>query len=586
MIVEPVRCPAAGTPEPLRIGLVVDSERQPWNVHALMDWARSRKDLEIVCLLVVRDPNERLDPLVGPYGRFRQMWSVAGIRGALFQLLGRFEAFLIGLLLKESVCSRKRNLTGFPQDATINLVTTYRVSPDYSRGDASGAHRAERVADEALERVAQLRLDLLVASVPGLLPNNLLRTARIGAVSLEHDGETVGATGTAAFEATRLRHDSTGFTIRKHASGVDGGEVLTQGGVRNRFSYLWNQRVLYRKSLHYLKKHLVDIATTRQWPEKSQRVPACEKRAGVPDAGEQLTYLLGFASSAVTRILRERVLGKVQRWSVFYARSDWTQLDMRRATRIENPANAFLADPFVVDHDGRTYCYVEELRFDLRRGSIAAYELSEGRAHRIGEVIREPFHMSFPFVFRHSSKLYMVPETSENRDVRVYECVRVPDKWVLRKVLMNDVSMADTMLFEHGGRWWMLTNPDLGDSGDYCAELHVFFADHPLSDRWIAHPNNPVSFDPRNARNAGVLFDGEIIYRVSQRQDFDTYGRDFSINRIDVLTPTDYVESRCFTDQPESINRPANVHHLHSNGRFSVFDRWEFERAATGAKVR
>lgn len=179
----------------------------------------------------------------------------------------------------------------------------------------------------------------------------------------------------------------------------------------------------------------------------------------------------------------------------------------------------------------------------------------------------------------------MIPESSANRDVRLYECVRVPDRWELRKILMKDVSMVDTMVFERHGRWWMLGNLDPADSGDFCAELHVFHADDPLSDRWIPHARNPVLIDSRNARNGGILFDGDVVYRVAQRQAFGTYGSGISVRRIDVLTSEDYAESEWHAEEPRGLDGSAHVHHLHSSPRFSVFDRWAIERVTTGATV-
>lgn len=566
----------------MRIGLVVDSERQPWNVHHFVDWARSRPDLEIVCLLIWRGHGSSAGTPAGRSRWIRRMRHVDRARAALLQLLCRIERFLMGLAGRSPAHLHQRDLSGFPQDRTIDLGAADRPSME-ARDAGSGRLSVARVADETLEKIADLQLDLLAGFVPGLPLDDLAPKVRIGAISLEHEGEAVGAAGTGAFWATLRRYDSSGFVIRKHVPDARGDEVLTQGRIRNRFSFLWNQGLLYRKSLHYLEKHVAEIATDRGWPATRPCASRSDALAGrLPDASEQASYFRGFLSAAVNRTVRERLLGKAQRFTVCYARQGWKQLDMRQAIRIGNPANAFLADPFLLEHEGRTYCFVEEVCFHDRRGRIAAYELGEAGARRIGAVISELFHMSFPFVFRYGSKIYMIPETSANRDVRIYECVQVPDKWVLRKILMNDVAMADTLVFERDGRWWMLGNLDPADSGDFCSELHVFFADHPLSDRWTPHPENPVLMDPRSARNGGILFDGDAVYRVSQRQAFDVYGDGLSVNRIDVLTPENYAESEWTSGQPPGFGCQARVHHLHSNGRFSVFDRWAFERTATG----
>ena len=45
------------------------------------------------------------------------------------------------------------------------------------------------------------------------------------------------------------------------------------------------------------------------------------------------------------------------------------------------------------------------------------------RPLRIGvwpvDPLHEPFHLSFPYLFEHDGALFMCPETSENRDIRI-----------------------------------------------------------------------------------------------------------------------------------------------------------------------
>lgn len=565
----------------LKVGLIVDSRQQPWNVHALVRWAGLRPDLEISHLLVCRHPRRSHGPSWIP-DTFSRGKAPNGLSAALFSVLRRLEALLIGPQVREIIHPGKSDLAEFFHDRVIDLVAAARPSTDTQVAAREGEGDRHAVLDEeTLASVARLGLDLLVKIGPGWIPDELVQAVRLGALALEHDGEVAGSSETAGFWDLYFKRDTTGFTIRKQMAATGEAAILTRGHVRNRFSLLWNQTVLHKKSLYYLQKHIVDVAMDRRLPRASPREIRLKRWTQVPKAREQIAYFLGFLSAGAMRLVGERILKREARWSVFYAPCDWKQLDMRQAARIDNPKNTFLADPFLLEENGRTYCFAEEWCFDDRKGCIAVYELSDSVPVRIGEAIREPFHMSFPYLFRHGSSIYMVPETSENRDVRVYECIGLPDKWELRKTLMTDVSTADTMLFEHGGRWWMLTNLDPAETGDYCAELHVFFADDPLSEHWIPHAENPVLIDARNARNAGILFDGRSIYRVSQRQRFDTYGSDFSINRIDVLTPDHYAESEYRPDRLDCLNRPECVHHLHSNGRFSVFDRWKVESVRT-----
>ena len=75
------------------------------------------------------------------------------------------------------------------------------------------------------------------------------------------------------------------------------------------------------------------------------------------------------------KIIR-RLQGKKWRWGVGYQDGDnWQQLDLQKVNVIQNPPHHLLADPFLFRHQGKDYCFVEDLDFRVGRGTIAAYEI-------------------------------------------------------------------------------------------------------------------------------------------------------------------------------------------------------------------
>jgi hypothetical protein len=146
---------------------------------------------------------------------------------------------------------------------------------------------------------------------------------------------------------------------------------------------------------------------------------------------------------------------------------------------------------------------------------------------------------------------------------------------------MDDVSAVDTTIFERDGIWWLFTNIDSINVGDHCSELSIFYADDPLTDRWTPHPKNPIFVDSLKARNGGILFDGDLIFRVSQRQGFDQYGAGSGINRITHLSRTDYQEEAVFAVERNFFKNLIGTHHIHSNGKITVFDYLEKVRVDT-----
>lgn len=252
-------------------------------------------------------------------------------------------------------------------------------------------------------------------------------------------------------------------------------------------------------------------------------------------------------------------------------KGDWRNAVLWRGARLDNPSNHFLADPFVVSRDGNDFCFVEDYDYREGKANISVYKLDEGGGSLLGTALIEPFHLSFPYVFEFGGDLYMCPETAEDRSIRVYKSIEFPLKWELQKIIMKDVAAVDLMLFEHGGKWWLLTNIDSASSGDFY-ELSAFSAGGPLSDDWRPHPQNPIYVDARWARNGGLLRDGERLFRVSQWQGYNLYGKAARIREIVELSETVYREKEVGKLLPHFADDIVGTHHMHSSGQITVFD--------------
>jgi len=109
--------------------------------------------------------------------------------------------------------------------------------------------------------------------------------------------------------------------------------------------------------------------------------------------------------------------------------------------------------------------------------------------------------------------------------------------------LMEDVYAVDTTLLNHGGRWWLFANMLTEKGASSWDELYLFSSDDPLSKDWAPHPLNPIISDARLARPAGPFFtlDGKL-YRPSQDSS-RRYGYAVNLNRVDVLTESNYAET-------------------------------------------
>ena len=250
----------------------------------------------------------------------------------------------------------------------------------------------------------------------------------------------------------------------------------------------------------------------------------------------------------------------------------WKTFKFKEAYVINNPNNCYLADPFIISNSGKNYCFVEEYSFKTSKGRISVYEINSTKALYLGHAIEEPFHMSFPYLFTFEGKTYMLPETSANNDIRIYESVKFPLKWKLKKILMKDIFAVDSMILFHDNLWWLLTNINPDNGTDACSDLCIFYSSHPFSETWHEHKLNPLIIDSELARNGGLLFDKDAIFRVSQKQKFDQYGGEFQISRINAINEEKYLESVEHSFEPSEILQSKAAHHFHSNGKITAFD--------------
>ena len=544
----------------LRIGLIVDSENSTKYVYELCEWGHSQTNLSITHLIIQKPPAAQKSTLARLVHSALQHGIQNLTRQVSFALLTKLEALSLSFTREHGDHLKKFNLSNF-------IECSVQITPIVSK-----AGLVYRYSDEDVTRIQDLELDVLIGCGSGILRGSILSSTRLGIISFHHADNRVNRGGPPGFWEVYSKQESTGFVIQQLSEELDGGTVLFRGCFRTRRSYLLNQACLYRKSNVYLRKILSDIAEHDSLPSPLDPFPYFNRLFKRPGVLQQCRYLGYLVFASAKKAIMKSLFRRDYRWGVAFSKTDWQSLVMWRSERIRNPANHFLADPFVISTEDGAYCFVEDYDYAIAKACIAVYRLDGKTPERLGVAISEPFHLSFPYLFQFESKLYMCPETSENRDIRIYECVKFPLEWRLKKVLMSDLSAVDSMIFERDGLWWLFTNIDLANSGDATAELFIYYADSPLADVWRPHPKNPIFVDSTRARNGGLLHANGAIYRVSQAQGFDLYGKRSTINKIIILNESEYLENAMISIEANFFPKLNGTHHLHSNGVYSAFD--------------
>ena len=175
-------------------------------------------------------------------------------------------------------------------------------------------------------------------------------------------------------------------------------------------------------------------------------------------------------------------------------------------------------------------------------------------------ILEKETHLSFPFIFKHGGKFYMIPETSETKTIELYECTDFPLKWEFKETLIHNIDAVDTVLHYFRDKWWMFTTEKTQSDMSGHEELYIYFSDRLLNGNWMPHPGNPVISDARMGRNAGAIEekDGKLI-RYGQYSGY-VYGRAITVSEIEKLSENEYCEKVTSIKLPSKKNGHYGAH--------------------------
>lgn len=265
-----------------------------------------------------------------------------------------------------------------------------------------------------------------------------------------------------------------------------------------------------------------------------------------------------------------------------------------RAADVSDIEAMFVADPFLLRRGSTWYLFFEvrpTARADPSRNGVIAYATSEdqGRTWEYGQVVlREPVHLSYPCVFEWEGQVYMVPESREAREVRLYRATDFPTTWEQATVLLRG-DLTDPSPFYYQGSWYMFAEsvtPGSRWKGLRANPvLRFYFADDPAGP-WEEHPASPVvSGDARVVRPAGrVISNGPASLLRFAQDKREHYGAAVHAQEITTLTREKYQE-RPVVPQPllAGSGEGWNAHGMHhidaqatESGWIAVVDGWEF----------
>ncbi len=230
----------------------------------------------------------------------------------------------------------------------------------------------------------------------------------------------------------------------------------------------------------------------------------------------------------------------------------------------------FVADPFVIKRGEEFFMFFEIMKRKEERGCIGAAVSQDGKDWSyLGVVLEEDFHLSFPCVFKWKDKIFMVPESSDDWSVRLYEAEGFPGRWRHVGNLLAGYQFKDPTIFRHKGLWWLFVSAGKNEI------TNLYFSEK-LFGNWTAHAQNPVvRLDKKRARSAGRILEYKgKIFRLAQ-DNSKRYGRQVLAWEITSLSPSSYRE-RLAVPRPlvTASGRGWNRAGMHTLNSVKVGETW------------
>ena len=435
-----------------------------------------------------------------------------------------------------------------------------------------------------VELIKNEKLDIIIrGNAKGIFKGEMLKVSKFGIISFHHGDNILNKGGPPGFWEVVLKKPSTGFIIQILNHELDNGKIVFKGECATQKTFLLNQYNVFCESNDFISKSIVKIL--KEQKIDSVGTSSINNNSILKSPSFYFTFKYIFLTLKLFFIIsfQKFILKKQQIWEISYDRNHFDKINYQNIKKIKNLPGHFFGDPFVLERNKKHYVFVEDYIKKDSKAVISVIEIDDKDNHNhFTNIIEEDFHLSFPFIFEYENDLFMVPESSENKDIRLYKCLKFPNIWTYCYNLISNIHAADTIIFKKSNLYWLLTTSS--KNNDYSSQLNIFYSDNPLSQSWIPHKNNPVKYDINNGRNGGLIIDnnGELI-RAIQTFDYNKYGqnqygRKINLNSIKDISKTDFNESFKYTINPDFKKNILGTHTINSTNNFTVFDYTFYEK--------
>ncbi|MTI38197.1 glucosamine inositolphosphorylceramide transferase family protein [Fulvivirga lutimaris] len=430
--------------------------------------------------------------------------------------------------------------------------------------------------EEDIKRVKGLELDLLIRFGFGILNGGVLNAAKYGVWSLHHGDSAINRGGPPAFWEVVKQEAVTGITLQRLSSDLDGGKVIGKSFIKtDSTSFTRNLDAALWAGVQLFSSKIDELATGRL---------KLEERTGLGFYSKPLYKNPGNAISTLIflkfwlRRVKElyQNLFHPQQWSLAYKfkRDNGQEKSMFRYKLLTPPKNYDWADPFVIKHENKYHLFFEELNRSKGMGQISYMQFDNDGSlipNSKSIVIKEDYHLSYPFVFSWKGKYYILPEAAESKKLFLYEAKDFPHQWI-KKCCILEEELYDATLVNHENIWYLFATKKYHPSKSADQYLNIYYADNLLSNDWTGHPQNPIKSTVLGSRPAGGIFKYHNKLIRPAQIGAPKYGYGINFYEILKLTKTEFKEEFFDKIEPDFEEGILASHTFNSVNGLSVID--------------
>lgn len=434
---------------------------------------------------------------------------------------------------------------------------------------------SEYFSESDIDSIRKLEPDFILKFGFGIVRGEILNCALYGIWSFHHGDEQKYRGVPPAFYEILYNDPVTGAIFQRLTETLDGGLILRKGYFPT-IAHSWSANL--DQAITLSKRWPVDVCNEII----TQQTFPLEAVGGIPKAPvykepANMTFTIFLVKQLFNKIkFHFREILYTEKWQTGLVKTRAANLISDLGYIIDNEdvkwiktddRDRYFADSFALKDDGRLLLMFEDYNYKLRKAEISSVWFSE-REDSISEVVQvlaEPWHLSYPFLFREEDNIYCMPESLHHGSVELYRFDVISGKLVHHKTLLPGIAAADATLIQHQNRWYLFFTPAHATN----VELNVWHSDS-LDDPFEPHELNPVKADIANARPAGPFFmlDGKL-YRPAQDCS-RTYGAQVIINEVKLLTGKEFLEMPVSTLSPPKGF--SGLHTISFAGDYLYFD--------------